>query len=300
MAEERLVDDEYGRGVKLRKTEEGYVDVTDEQTDTQTDEEELTFAFPALDEEDDEDLVGLTPEEAMELKKQKAEAVARRRAEYDQLVAEGNALLDTNSFHAAELKFEKALALDEPATAASVGYWRAKTENFAKPDNLMDEYVDAGVESLEYDLGYEAVEEMKKDYQAVFAAKLAELKAEEEPLSLDVAEKQSRRREILKARRKRSALAFALSALPLLVCVALAVTFGLKNFSTPDNRYIPLTITFAVLSVVLFFVFAVFSNKLINACRMCAANEKLSSTEQGERLERLLHYIELYEAFVTE
>ena len=30
MAEERIIDDEYGRGVKLRKTAEGFVDVTDE------------------------------------------------------------------------------------------------------------------------------------------------------------------------------------------------------------------------------------------------------------------------------
>ena len=27
--EERMIDDEYGRGIKLKKTEEGYVDVTD-------------------------------------------------------------------------------------------------------------------------------------------------------------------------------------------------------------------------------------------------------------------------------
>ena len=28
--EERIIDDEYGRGIKLRKTKDGYVDVTDE------------------------------------------------------------------------------------------------------------------------------------------------------------------------------------------------------------------------------------------------------------------------------
>ena len=28
--EERIIDDEYGRGVRLKKTKDGYVDVTDE------------------------------------------------------------------------------------------------------------------------------------------------------------------------------------------------------------------------------------------------------------------------------
>ena len=28
--EERIIDDEYGRGIRLKKTKEGYVDVTDE------------------------------------------------------------------------------------------------------------------------------------------------------------------------------------------------------------------------------------------------------------------------------
>ena len=31
--EERIIDDEYGRGVRLKKTKDGYVDVTDELTD---------------------------------------------------------------------------------------------------------------------------------------------------------------------------------------------------------------------------------------------------------------------------
>ena len=79
MAEERIIDDEYGRGVKLRKTKDGYVDVTDELAEGEVLEEgeegeELTFEFPVMDEEDDEDLVGLSTEEALALKQQKAEA----------------------------------------------------------------------------------------------------------------------------------------------------------------------------------------------------------------------------------
>ena len=41
--EERIIDDEYGRGVRLKKTKDGYVDVTDELAEN-TDTEEI-FLF---------------------------------------------------------------------------------------------------------------------------------------------------------------------------------------------------------------------------------------------------------------
>ena len=34
--EERIIDDEYGRGIKLRKTKDGYVDVTDELSEKES------------------------------------------------------------------------------------------------------------------------------------------------------------------------------------------------------------------------------------------------------------------------
>ena len=84
--EERIIDDEYGRGVRLKKTKDGYVDVTDELTDGENPEmedgEEIAFEFPNLDgygeEQDDEDLVDLSPEEAERVRKEKAEALKGR------------------------------------------------------------------------------------------------------------------------------------------------------------------------------------------------------------------------------
>ena len=48
--EERIIDDEYGRGVRLKKTKDGYVDVTDELADNPDmgEEEEISFEFPNL------------------------------------------------------------------------------------------------------------------------------------------------------------------------------------------------------------------------------------------------------------
>ncbi|MBO5411705.1 MAG: hypothetical protein J6A38_01310 [Clostridia bacterium] len=308
--EERIIDDEYGRGIRLKKTKEGYVDVTDELAEQEEQEvptqetenetaDEIAFEFPMMDtDEDDEDLVGLSPEEALALRQKKEAELAQRKADYDRLCQEGEALLQSGSFHASELKYEKALALDEEATEASVGYWRAKTSDFAEPDVLIDEYVEAGIESLEYDLGYDASEIIKREYRAVFEKRIRELEAEEKPLAEEVEGKIQLRRGYLKERVKKAGIAFAIATVPMLVALVLTVVFGLKNFSTPDSAYILPTIVIAGVTVVLFIVFAVFTNKFINACRMRRANEKLASTEDGETLVYIRDKKELYQALL--
>lgn len=303
--EERMIDDEYGRGIRLKKTKDGYVDVTDELAEKQDGElvaenegdggEEITFEFPILDvDEDDEDLVGLTPSEARALRQKKAEAAAQRRADYERACAEGNELLAAQSYRAAELKFEKALNLDEVATEASVGYWRAKTTDFSNPDELASEYVEAGIQSLEYDLGYDAAEIIKKEYRSVFEKRVAELSAEETPLAEEVEGKQERRRTVLKARVKKAGIIFAAVSCAFVLIAALAVIFGLKNFTTKDNSYVLLTIIFAVLSLVGLVVFLVFTKKFINALRIYRKNEDLAETEEGARLLEIREYKELY------
>ena len=303
--EERIIDDELKRGVRLKKTKDGYVDVTDELAEDQTDGEaaetgeddegtEILFEFPDL-EEDDEELAGLTAEEAAEVRRRREEEAAERKAEYDRAVGEGKRLLATGSFKAAELKFEKALKLDDEAQEASVGYWRAKTSDFTEPDELVEAYVEAGYETLEYDLGFRAVDEIKSKYRDVFARRVEELSAEEAPLEKAVEEKREQRRTILKERMKKAVLWFVVSMLPALATLILTIVFGTQILSTPDGRYIAPTVAFAVAFVVFFIVFGVASNKLINTSRINRANEKLSSTEEGKKLVRIREYKELYE-----
>ena len=100
--EERIIDDEYGRGIRLKKTKDGYVDATDElaedkkrqsaeaegdltegleeeleaeeenETDREGDEaeaaDEVLFEFP---EEDDEELAARSAEDAAALIKKR-------------------------------------------------------------------------------------------------------------------------------------------------------------------------------------------------------------------------------------
>lgn len=305
--EERIIDDEYGRGIRLKKTKDGFVDAEDElapetegEEAAETEEEvEIDFQFPVLEtEEDDEDLVGLSPEEAIALRKQKAEAAAQRRADYELACKEGEELLESGSFHAAELKFEKALLLDDEAKEASVGYWRAKTSDFADPDVLIAEYAEAGIENLEHDLGYGAVDVIKEKYRDVFEKRLAELNAEEETLKKEWEEKRQSRQGYLRTRLKKAAVWFGITVLPFIAFVVLTVVFGLKNVTTRES-YITETVIFAGCALLSFILFGVCTNKLINAGRIYRANNKLSSTDEGLRLIEIGEYKELYEALLA-
>ena len=300
--EERIIDDEYGRGIRLKKTKDGYVDATDELAESNLQEEseeavdEIDLQFPvfAMD-EDDEELVGLSPEEALALIKRREQEAEERRAEYDKICKEGEALLDSGNFHTAELKYEKALELDGIATEASVGYWRAKTENFTQPDVLVEEYAEAGTESMEYDLGTEAVEQIRQKYTDVFEKRLAELTAEEEPLTQSVEEKTIRRREILKGRRKSSFLRLLIGVIPLLAGLIATLILGLKIPTTRTNEYVLPTIIAGAVTFVAFWVSILFANRYINDWRMYNANERLSESEDGRRLEQIRYYKELYQ-----
>ena len=298
--EEKIIDEEIGRKIRIKKTQDGETDVVDDLAETDElveGEEEYTFEMPEYL-EDDEDLVGLSPEEAMALRKKKQAEAEAKRAEYERLLVEGEALLAEGSYRSAELKFEKALMLDDVATEATVGYWRAKTENFASPDALMDEYVEEGYDSLEYDLGHKAVEQIRMNYGKQFRRRYDELVAEETPLRAEVEEAQARRRAVLKPRRTKCAIGFLVSAVPFLASLILTIVFGLSNFTVKDDSYILPTIIAGSVAFVSFIVFGVFTNKYINACRIYRTNERLSSTDEGARLEELEAYTSLYQQFI--
>ena len=112
--EERMIDDEYGRGVKLRKTKDGYVDVTDEALDENDesviDAEEINFEFPNFEEgEMDEDWIGLSPEELEKRRKEKEEEENKRRLQYEESVQKGQELLGQNDLEGAAKAFKKAM-----------------------------------------------------------------------------------------------------------------------------------------------------------------------------------------------
>lgn len=315
--EERIVDDEFGRGIRLKKTKDGYVDVEDElapETDaeeTEGTEEEIAVILPtaedgeesysmpfAYEESDDEDLVDLSPEEAERVRKEKEEALRRRKEAYESACREGEKLLKTGSFRAAELAYEKALKLDELATKASVGYWRAKTANFTDPDVLAEEYLEGGMEELESDLGVLATEIIKRDYHDEFEKRYQELCEQEAPIWERVASKQAERRVILSKRRTKSFIFFLCSLLPFIGMLIATIVVGLKNFSTPDDTFVLPTIICGCIAVAAFLLSLVVTNLFFNACRMYRMNENLASTEDGKAVLDIREYKAVYEGLL--
>ena len=151
-------------------------------------------------------------------------------------------------------------------------------------------------ESVEEETACKMLKKMKCKLPMVM--KSQKLEEEELPLAEEVEGKQAARREILGERRKKSGIKFLASAIPTVAFIVLAIVFGFKNLTVRDNRFIPATIAFAALSVVTFFIFLAFSNKFINACRIYNKNEKVSSTEEGERLLEIREYKDLYGALL--
>ena len=285
--EERIIDDEFGRGVRLKKTKDGYVDVTDELAETETDEEyegdEVEFSFPVFDTEDEE-LVGLTPEEANAVLKKREEELAQRKAEYASLCESAEALLQAGEHEKAQEIFYKALAIDtaEENTTASVGFWKAKTNDFENTDTLVDEFVEVGVENMEFDLGYQAVDYIRANYSEKFEKARSVYAKEERELAQKVEEKIKSRKEYLKPIVVKKTIGFVCALLPMIAFILLTIIYGVKISTVRDDRYILPTIIFAGLLLISLFVFVVFANKFINALRLYFANERLASTEEGE------------------
>lgn len=314
--EERIVDDEFGRGIRLKKTKDGYVDVEDElapeteEEEVQTAEEEIavilpdenedeTYSMPvAYSEGDDEDLVDLSPEEAERVRKEKADELRRRKEAYENACNEGKKLLETGSFHAAEIVYERALKLDELATDASVGYWRAKTADFTDPDVLAEEYLEGKMEELESDLGVIATEIIKRDYHDQFEKRYQELCEQESPIWERVERKQVERRAILSQRRTKGFIFFLCALLPLIGSLIATAIVGMKNFSTPDNAYVVPTILCGCIAVVAFLFSLFVTNIFFNACRMYRMNENLASTEDGKAVLDIREYKAVYEGLL--
>ena len=309
--EERIIDDVMGRGIRLKKTKDGYTDVTDElapETEEEEIVEEISVILPeGQDEErilessvtpmeaDDEELVDLSPEEADRVRaKKEAERILRQET-YKKMCEEGEKLLQTQSYKAAELAYEKALQYDELATEASVGYWRAKTADFTDPDVLVEEYLEEGMEELEYDLGVLAVETIKKEFHANFEKRYEELTEQEAPYLEEVTKKQTARRQVLTKRRIKTGILCGASILPFLVGVIATIYLLTMNFKTVEDTYLIPTIVAGGVSLLAFFGMLIGINQFFNACRMYRMNEDLSSTEEGKAVLEIRAYKKIYE-----
>ncbi len=305
--EERLIDDEYGKGVRMKKTKDGYV-LADEYVsegveleNEAQEEEEIAFEFPTFEAgEGEDDLIGLDPEELQKRLAERERIEAEKRAEYEKLCEAGNALLAKQDFENAEKEFEKASLILEEHTEASLGFWRAKTQGFASAKALVEEYEEAGVENLAYDLGEDAVAILKAEQRELFQKEYDALLEDEAPLKEKFESKQESRREYLKKRLKKSSIIFGISAIPFIAFVVLTAVYIRLIFQTQYGENIPFAVAFGVLAVVFFILFVIAGNRFSISLRLHLKNERTDSTDDGARLVQISLQKEVYEFFLKQ
>ena len=261
--EERIMDEDELRGIKKRR--EG-----DAPEDGQSLAYELTGEDGAAEDGYDEDLVGLTPsqlqEELARREKQRAEA----HAESLRYRAAGEAAVQREDYDEAIGCFEQALSVEYDEEVEAQLWW-ARTRGMTSSDILFDKEA-----AREFS---EAGETTKKLVLDAFGEELRNAR--------EVRAGQETRRAPFIANRNYYRLRFFISAvLTVLFAVGIGVSASFLLRTQSDLPTI-LMIVFGALTLISLALFLFFSRKLVVATRLCKANERLASTEEGERLEQL-------------
>lgn len=276
--EERMLDDEEGRRIRLARTEDGGVDAVEGEG------EDLLYDFGG------EDLAGLSPEERQaELERRERERKAAAE-QFGSLLKEGEERLASSDFEGAAERFEQALLYDTESEPAQIGLWKSLTHGFSDFEPLLS---DGNAERIsEMPAAKERVMEEMGDR---LRGALSEAKEEEEKLRPSVEGARRERREAFFANRSYYAKrTFVLFCVAVLFAIATAIS-GNSILRTQSVVPIVLTAVFAVLTAAGVVMLIYYFGKLYAALRLCRENEKPDSTESGAKLEYLQNRIALLE-----
>ncbi len=276
--EERILDKEESRGIRLKRTADGGTDAVDALAEGEEGaEEELFVELP--EEEYDEDLVGLTPSQLKEALEKREKLKREAREESERLTKEGSEKLAEEKFADAELLFGQALVCDGENDAAREGLWTARTRGFSDADAL---FADGAAEELARD--GEARELVQQKMGETMQTLWDSYQKEEQTLAPGFEAKQAERRTAFAANRKYYLIRFAaflLAAAAMAVGIIVSASFILR---TKSNTPVILAGVFGGLTFIALCVSLFFAHKLYVAARFCRENERLASTETGARI----------------
>lgn len=284
--EERLIDKDDERLIRIKKKADE-VDAEDatlpEREEEEPVEEEVLVTLPEDEEEYDEDLVGLTPSELAREKARRQKLEEEAKAECEKLVAAAEEELAGGAYDKAESFFAQAASYGFEEERVTKGLWTARTKNFTTTEPFYNE---------EYAEEFSALDDASKKFvrekvEKTLVKEREEIEKEEKELAPAVLEKQEERRQAFKANRKYYALRLLVS-LAFLGMFAIA-TIVSSTFIVRTLSSVPLILTgvFGGLTLISFVISLVFFLKFTGANKLCRRNEKLSSTEDGARLEEL-------------
>lgn len=284
--EERVLDDEEGRGIKLKRTKNGETDAVDALAEGEENaEEEIFIELP--EEEYDDDLVGLTPTQLKEELARRAKLRREAREESEKLTAAGAEKLAAGEFPEAELLYAQALVLDGDNDGAREGLWTSRTKNFSDEEPLFAEGVPQELGADERARAFvvgkigETLQTLRDSYTK-----------EEAEIAPDFEKKQRERREAFAANRKYYLVRFAVFfILGVLFCIGAGVSASFLLRTQSDTPFILIGV-FGGLALAALVVAVIYARKLYVASGLYRANEKLSSTETGARIFFLRERIE--------
>lgn len=279
--EERIIDDP--RKIRIeQETGEGPA-------------QEVELGLPEGDEYD-EDLVGLSPSELERELARREKALKEAQAECEKLLSEGNRALSAGDYAAAEPYFSQALLYDPESAEGKKKLWECRSHGFRETAPLMnrsyaEEFAETDGETKAFFRG---------KLGDRLAAEREEAEAQASPLRGQVYEAQRERREAFSGNRSYYRARVIVFAVLLALFAAAALVSA--QFFVRVNNNIPVIITIATgaLAVLDLIPLALFSRKLIVAQRLCKENEQLSSTEEGEILEKLETKISIIDLYLND
>lgn len=295
MAEERLIDDDKDRKYKIRKNADGEDElVIDDTPEEEEETEEVGFEVPELD--GDEEAAVMTPEQLAAREKAKAEAEAKRLADLSErcgraksLVAEGK--YDDALFviaEAKELDGENGEVFDLELKALTAGFTDfSRTAESASAADGVKKYASAEVKAgfAEY---AQSVSERRDELSQTVAA----LGAENE-------EKKNARQTVFLKKRKISAIAFAVTAVPLVAFIALAAYFSTIMHSQLNHNNMIIFFVFLGLSVAFLIATLFMAHKLWASASLLKRNSRNSSTKLGREYEAKNAELKLVESVLS-
>lgn len=285
--EERILDDEDARLVKIKRTKNGDDVVADNGEEpsegaeqvTAEGENDYTVEFPE-DEEYDEELVGLTPSQLQEVLERRERAKRKLREDYEECVRAGKECLEKGDFDGAAEQFALASSYLSDEEEAQLLLWTARTKNFTDLEAYYDK-------ENARDFSY-APDSVKREVLSRDGQKLEKerenLAKEIAPLKEQVLRKQEERREPLTGNRNYYRLRLCI----LLVCVVcFAIASGVSGYYTVRTTSIAPVVTCIVFGAGagISLIFGIFYTRFwLVATRLYNANENLASTEEGKAL----------------
>ena len=283
--EERIIDDEDARLVKIKRTKNGEDVVEDTGADEQaapaeeSDENAFTVEFEG-DEDYDEDLVGLTPTQLKEELERRERMRQEARDAYDECVRAGKECFDAGDYDGAAENFSLAVSFVADGEEAQRLLWVARAKQY--PD-LEAYFIEENARELANAPQSVREDVLSRDGEKLTAAR-EKLLAEIEPLEKQVLSKRDERREPLLANKNY----YRVRLCVLLLClVCFAIASGISAYYTVRTTSIAPIVTCAVFGggAVITLIFAViYTRFMLVALRLYHANGNLSSTEDGKNL----------------